>query len=95
MAGCSFSVALIGVEWLVSAASVVEADWVTWGAVLLAIASPIPPNTDIGSENSTSQCSPVTQLNSPIPTYKQTMQTAQTCILLYQCSNVAPFYHIL
>lgn len=32
--------------------------------VLLAIASPNPAKTDIGSENSANQCSPVSQLNS-------------------------------
>ena len=94
MVGCAASAASSGVELLVSAASVVEADWISLGAVLLAIASPIPANTDIGSEKSASQCSPVTQLNSSIPTYKQTMQIAQKCILLYQCFNVVPLYHI-
>ena len=43
---------------------------VDWGAleVLLAIASPSPPKTDSGKENSASQCRPLTQLNRPIPT---------------------------
>lgn len=37
---------------------------------VLAIASPNPPKSDSGSENSASQCSPLTQLNRAIPTYK-------------------------
>ena len=37
---------------------------------VLAIASPSPPKSDSGSENSASQCSPLTQLNRAIPTYK-------------------------
>lgn len=37
---------------------------------VLAIASPSPPKSDSGSENSANQCSPLTQLNRAIPTYK-------------------------
>ena len=48
-------------------AQVFTMDSVDGVEVLLAIASPTPPKTDSGSENSASQCSPVTQLNSASP----------------------------
>lgn len=59
---------------------------------LLAIASPSPPKIDIGNENSASQCSPVTQLNRPIPTYRQTTLIAQNCIALLPLP-LTTFYH--
>lgn len=47
---------------------------------LLAIASPKPATIDRGSENSSSQCNPVTQLNTPRDIYIHTKHNAQMCI---------------
>ena len=47
---------------------------------VLAIASPSPPTRDSGSENSASQCSPLTQLNRAIPPYKPKKHIAQNRI---------------
>ena len=49
---------------------------------VLAIASPKPAITDIGSENSANQCNPVTQLNNSRPIYKQIKHPAPNRISL-------------
>ncbi len=77
MGGAAFS----GISWVFAAAGM-AAEFL--GAELLAIASPKPAKIDSGSENSPSQCSPVSQLNTPRNTYKQTKHNAQTCM---------PFHH--